>query len=131
MNTFEDIFKLQQTHHLQHLTRERTNRIQLILVDDPSCIICYPPTLPSEQALNFRVFLKWARLILGARQYTNKTIIGFESVNSPSTSEEQELRYRRIFYTLNYNRLPSYTLDQAAQLPVQTHRQTSTFSKDP
>jgi hypothetical protein len=110
MNTFEDIFKLQQTHHLQHLARERAKQTQFLLLDDPSCIICYPPAPPSEQSLTFRVFLKWARLILGARQYTNKTIVGFESIDNFSTLEEQELRYRYIFHTLNYNRLPDILL---------------------
>ena len=73
MNTFEDLFELQQRHHSQHLTKE-WDRTQFTLLDDLSCIICHPSPLPSEQPLTFCVFLKWAHTILGARQYTSKTL---------------------------------------------------------
>ena len=122
MNTFENLFELQQRHHSQHLTRERDRQIQITLINDPSCIICYPPTLPSEQSLTFRVFLKWARLILGARQYTSQTISEFDLANNTSTVELQELLYRRVLYSFVYNKLPNYTLEQAIKLTVQAYR---------
>ena len=131
MNTFEDLFEIQQKHYIQHLERERNNQLRTTLIDDASCIICYPPPVPSEQALAFRVFLKWARLILGARQYTSKTITEFESANNSRTSELQILYYRRVLYSFVYNKLPTYTFDQVVNLVVHTHRQTRAFNKDP
>jgi hypothetical protein len=131
MNTFEDLFEYQQKHQSQHLTRERQRQTTTTLLDDPSCIICYPASLPSEQSLRFRVFLKWARLILGARQYTSETITEFDIANSSTNSELQALNYRHVLYSFTYNTLPDYTLDKAVQLTIQAHRQTLAFNKDP
>ena len=116
MNTFERLLELQQIHHTQHLTSERDRRSK-VTIEDLACIICYPPTLLSDQPLAFRVFLKWARLILGVRQYTGKSVTEFELANSPTTTLGlQKLCFHHILYSFIYNILPEYILDQAVQL---------------
>jgi len=127
MNSFESIFKHQRLHHQQHLRKER-RIVHIALSPDSSCIICHPAPLPSTLSTSFRSFLEWTQFILDARQYTGKTVENFQLAQASNTSTQQHHFYKRTFQAFVYNKQPFYTLDQALQLVIQVHNETSAFS---
>jgi ATP-dependent Clp protease adapter protein ClpS len=127
MNSFENLFSQQRFHQQQHLQKENKT-VKVILIPDPSCIICHPAPLPSTLTTSFRSFFEWAKFILDARQYTGRTIENFEFARTTTIVDLQQYFYRQTFQALVYNKLPLYSLDQALQLVLQVHSDTSAFS---
>ena len=127
MNSFESLFNQQRLHQQQHLRKER-KFVDITLSPDSSCIICHPAPLPSALSTAFRSFLEWAKFILDARQYTGKTVENFQLAKVAVTIQLQQYFYKQTFRSLVYNKQPIYTFDQALQLIIRVHNETSAFS---